>query len=400
MKKLLFLVTALLAMVQQSSAQTITVADVQTLPGETAAFSLNLTGGKVDQYTALQFDVQFPATGFTTTGDYTVNTSSWKGVSCTVGDVDATTGLATIPFASANAITAADVENLVSVSFLVDSEVAVGEYDVTLKNISLSYGFSSKDYPADVTFKVKVVDRIAFDETATVLPFYTAGNKANVSMKRTIKAGEWSTIVLPFTLSQTQAKTAFGDDVELAVFNGFVVDYGDNEENVVPLGITINLNTYTMGTKKPMTGGKPFLIKTSTDIESFEADDVTLCAAVTDVVETDEFDTSGKMTGTLVKSVIPADGLFISDNKFWYSTGNTNVKAFRCWFELGAVLDKETDFGARVFLNFEDEGTTGIINHSKTTDNISWYTLDGRKLDKKPTAKGVYVRDGRKVVIK
>ena len=29
-----------------------------------------------------------------------------------------------------------------------------------------------------------------------------------------------------------------------------------------------------------------------------------------------------------------------------------------------------------------------------------WYTLDGRKLNGKPTAKGIYVNGGRKVVIK
>ena len=30
----------------------------------------------------------------------------------------------------------------------------------------------------------------------------------------------------------------------------------------------------------------------------------------------------------------------------------------------------------------------------------AWYTLDGRKLDTKPTAKGVYVVNGKKFVIK
>ena len=29
-----------------------------------------------------------------------------------------------------------------------------------------------------------------------------------------------------------------------------------------------------------------------------------------------------------------------------------------------------------------------------------WYSLDGRRLDAKPTKKGVYVKDGRKIVIK
>ena len=30
----------------------------------------------------------------------------------------------------------------------------------------------------------------------------------------------------------------------------------------------------------------------------------------------------------------------------------------------------------------------------------TWYTLDGRKLSKKPTASGVYINNGRKTVIK
>ena len=33
-------------------------------------------------------------------------------------------------------------------------------------------------------------------------------------------------------------------------------------------------------------------------------------------------------------------------------------------------------------------------------DADAWYTLDGRKLDSKPTRKGLYIHGGRKVVIK
>ena len=48
-------------------------------------------------------------------------------------------------------------------------------------------------------------------------------------------------------------------------------------------------------------------------------------------------------------------------------------------------------------------GETTSIDHSPLTIDHSadvWYTLDGRKLDKKPTQKGVYIMNGRKVVIK
>ena len=45
---------------------------------------------------------------------------------------------------------------------------------------------------------------------------------------------------------------------------------------------------------------------------------------------------------------------------------------------------------------------TGVKEEVKVGVKLddSWYTLDGRKLDKKPTAKGVYVRNGVKVVVK
>ena len=54
---------ALCALFAGAKAQTVTVADVEALPGETVAFSLNLTGGKAGLYKAMQFDIQFPATG-------------------------------------------------------------------------------------------------------------------------------------------------------------------------------------------------------------------------------------------------------------------------------------------------------------------------------------------------
>ena len=57
------------------------------------------------------------------------------------------------------------------------------------------------------------------------------------------------------------------------------------------------------------------------------------------------------------------------------------------------------------FFDGEEEETTGIIsieNGKLRIDNSSdaWYTIDGVKLDGKPHAKGVYIQNGRKVIIK
>lgn len=51
---------------------------------------------------------------------------------------------------------------------------------------------------------------------------------------------------------------------------------------------------------------------------------------------------------------------------------------------------------------FTQVGTTGI-EQSKAqpvTEGDAWYTLDGRRMAGQPTVGGVYVKDGRKVVVK
>lgn len=251
---------------------------------------------------------------------------------------------------------------------------------------------------SDVNVNVTIGEnRLVFDEAATTLPTYTAGEKSNVRMTRTIKANSWSTIVLPFTLAKTKAEAAFGNDVQLAEFSGFEVDYGDDDDNVVPFGITINFIPYTMSARKGMTGGKPFLIKTSQDITSFEADDVTLVGSVTDVNLTDEYETDGKFTGSFVKTKVPADGLFINGNKFWYSTGATNIKAFRGWFELGAVLDKETtDFEVKMYI-IDDDDATRIDNvNANLNHNEAIFNLAGQRVGK--NYKGVVIENGKKII--
>lgn len=292
---------------------------------------------------------------------------------------------------------------LITVTLTADASLEVGS---TLTATVTRAMFTSKDSEGnlatvdipDFTFIITIGEpddgRIKFDETATKLPKYTAGEKGDVRMTRSIKAGTWSTIVLPFTLTMAKAKAVFGDDVELAEFSGFEVDYGEDEENVTPLGITVNFSTYTMSARKPMTGGKPFLIRTSTDITSFEADDVSLVEEVADVEKTDDYGTAGKFTGSFVKTVVPADGLFLNSNKFYYSTGKTNIKAFRGWFELGAVLNQETDFGVKMVIDGFETNVEGV---SVKDAAGTIYDLSGRKISK--AGKGVYIVNGKKVLV-
>ena len=62
--------------------------------------------------------------------------------------------------------------------------------------------------------------------------------------------------------------------------------------------------------------------------------------------------------------------------------------------------------GSTLYLNFDDETvTTGILTMEdgkwKIEDAIgTWYTLDGRKLSGRPTQRGMYIHNGKTVVVK
>ncbi len=368
-----------------AQAQTVAVADVEALPGETVEFSLNLSGGKADSYTALTFDVQFPADGFTTTGTYAVS-ESWTGTMATVGDVDAT-GLATVPFASSDAIAGSDVEKLVSVSFKVDESVAIGVYDVTLKNIMFEYGVSDKDYAADVTFHVNVVDKVTLDENALEAPKTRTG--ADVRVLRTIKAGEWSTICLPFAMTAEQVTEAFGSDVELGDFNGYdVADDGNT--------INVKFNAATA-----IKANHPYIIKVGTGVTEFTVDGVDIDPQEAEI----NLGTSRKpkaFVGNYVAETAIGNGcLFLNNNKFWYSVGTTKIKAFRAYFDFNDLLpDFEDNFAeARVFIMFDDGETTGINemrNEEGEMRNV--YNLNGQRVSQ--PARGLYIVNGKKAVIK
>lgn len=77
---------------------------------------------------------------------------------------------------------------------------------------------------------------------------------------------------------------------------------------------------------------------------------------------------------------------------FYKFTGD--VPAHRAYIEI---------VSSAPMLGFDDGGTTEImtlnIEHG-TLNNGSWYTLDGRQLNAQPSRKGIYVRNGKKFIVK
>jgi uncharacterized repeat protein (TIGR02543 family) len=87
-------------------------------------------------------------------------------------------------------------------------------------------------------------------------------------------------------------------------------------------------------------------------------------------------------------------------DKFLKSDNNSGIAANRCWLKLEAGGGTS---GARLLSIVIDDNPTAIDNVQWSMVNgqsDSWYTLDGRKLSGKPTKKGLYIYNGKKVAIK
>jgi len=87
------------------------------------------------------------------------------------------------------------------------------------------------------------------------------------------------------------------------------------------------------------------------------------------------------------------------DNKLYYPDQAMTINAFRGYFCLQGIEAGNLPSNA-IELNFNDE-TTGLSPiHSLNSEGSSyWYTLDGRKPSGKPTQKGIYINNGKKIIV-
>ena len=117
--------------------------------------------------------------------------------------------------------------------------------------------------------------------------------------------------------------------------------------------------------------------------------------------QADDVTAADQFKGTLDAVQMPAsdegtDYYVCTGNAFvWVKSAGT-IAANRCWLEIAPSQAA----GARriVFSGSETTGIDAATLRDMTTGD--WYDLNGRKLNGMPTKKGVYIMNGRKVVIR
>ena len=200
----------------------------------------------------------------------------------------------------------------------------------------------------------------------------------SVAFKRSITAGNWSTIVVPFDIAAADIETVFGAGASVAELTG-------GNENLITFSTKL--------TDNEMKANQPYAIKVQTDFSGAVINGVT-------IVEGEPVQDAGawSFVGKYVADKVPAGSYYLKNNSLSRATGSQNVKPFRAYFKPNST---NTAHAAVIDVAFDGE-TTGINTVQSSIFNgqsSKIYNLNGQRVGQ-PAQKGLYIVNGKKYIIK
>lgn len=213
----------------------------------------------------------------------------------------------------------------------------------------------------------------------------------NISLNRKLVKGAWNTICLPFDVSAAQAKSAFGADVRIAALN------------VESKGNTLLFDNKTA---EGIKAAVPYLImpsevKADDKYEfynvSIKPENVTPAAAVS---TSDGFAFKGIYNKVDITQDINNSKSYAAflgaNNTLFKAKANSTTKGFRAYF----VIPNSTATSAlRVVV---DGNATSIknINCGVVESDDAVYNLQGQRVDARSLMPGLYIKAGKKFVVR
>ena len=231
------------------------------------------------------------------------------------------------------------------------------------------------------------------ESTNTALLADWDGYEANITLKRTqLTGGMWNTLALPFAIEADK----------LTLLKKLFTQQGGYFEVKQLASSTLEGETLTLNfaDATSIEAGKPYLVKISTDLDlstnAFSNVEVSKELIPATTTYADFIPTLGKTT---IENVSADDILFVAANNTLLNPQNipAYMKGFRGYFQL-----KDGATAARSF-NLNIDGETTAVSDLKNNEQIinnTCYDLQGRRMESQPTKKGVYIVNGKKVVIK
>ena len=394
MRKIIALVTFMVWTLQMSAADGISIANVSIPQGGEAIVEVQLESVQ-KKYGGFQFDLKLPAGITASTAIVQASRlSDIDGYTLMMNVTDADKNIYTILGYNATHTEIAGNDGVVAyITLQASSGTTVGNVlSANIQDVVISTVTPENIDGANSSFNITIINalqKVTLSETSTTVPAATS-NAVDVTVARTIKANEWSTICLPFAMSEAQVKSAFGSDAELAELNSW--SFEGTEDNVTSISINFSI-------VKEIKQHFPYILMVSKDISEFKVYNVKI--GTKNKPQKKAFDEGQEYAATMIGiykagTKVPENNLFLSNNKFYYSVGNSAIKGFRAYFDLDGIVLNEVN-ASRVFLSFNDNETTAIKDMRYETKS-SYYSISGQQV--KNPAKGIYVKDGKKVIIK
>ena len=245
------------------------------------------------------------------------------------------------------------------------------------------------------TCKLVILEDNATNNTETV----NANNGKTVYVTlndRTLyKDGNWNTLTLPFNVDLTDQNNPLAGATARELVKASITE------------TTLYL-TFSDGVNE-LKAGKPYIIKweaTANNIENPTFADVVISNRNNDYDNNIDGEMKVRFLGNYDLTTIDNQDKSIlimgSANNLYYPNGQatSTIGACRACFKIGSD-DSMAPTISNFNIDFGNGETTGIVTlKGDTKERGTWYTVNGMKLNGKPNAKGVYLFNGQKKVIK
>lgn len=204
----------------------------------------------------------------------------------------------------------------------------------------------------------------------------------DITLYRSFDAdGGYYTLCLPFDVNQEQLKNIFGENTETYTFSNETTENGE-------------YNVYLSAETGILTAGTPYIIKPSLNATNPFFKNVTITASDGKTVTRNQVSFYGildpfKMTHDKMSQRFLGgnDGLSLL-----YPNADAAIYPTRAYFVFPSA--------SKAKIGFSDETSNGLDQVSAPFCTAkSYFTLDGRKLENKPTHDGIYIMDGHKVIL-
>lgn len=248
--------------------------------------------------------------------------------------------------------------------------------------------------------------------------------------RRLFKDGNWNTLCLPFSTNLTAPLFTNAQEytiMELDVTRTYYLKGDDDREKPYKTGVQDGTLYLFFKEAKSISAGTPYIVKWVVDDYNQDGPDdpaydyqdpvfadMTISKTLSPVSSIAD---EGKLTFQPTYKPIVWDKEYRSilclgaSSSLFYpqGTGDASIGPCRAYFQLNGIEMEDSDSGGsgggdvKAFVLNISDGETGITATNLTNQmNMAdaWYTIDGRKLDKKPAQRGLYISNGRKLVIK